>query len=126
MEEALGEELSFKSPRTPIYAPHFVMYVKDLLVQKYGLPLVEKGGLNVITTLDLNTQNMAQNIVTAEVDNDWYLNLTNGAALVTNPSTGEILAMVGSKDYNDLNGGNVNLTTALRQPGSSIKVVTYS
>jgi membrane peptidoglycan carboxypeptidase len=54
------------------------------------------------------------------------LNISNGAALITNPKTGEILAMVGGKDYQDANGGNVNLTTSLRQPGSSIKVITYS
>lgn len=126
MQEALSEELNFQSPRTPIYAPHFVMYIKDLLIQKYGLPMVEKGGLNVVTTLDLSVQNFAQEVVTTEVDNDWYLNLTNGAALVTNPKNGEVLAMVGSRDYNDTNGGNVNLTTSLRQPGSSIKIVTYA
>lgn len=123
---ALNESLTFKTPQIPIYAPHFVMYVKDLLIQRYGLPLVEKGGLNVITTLDVNLQNKVQDIVTQEVQNDAYLNLTNGAALVTNPKNGDVLAMVGSKDYNDPNGGNVNLTTALRQPGSSIKLVTYS
>ena len=125
-KEALNETLVFNPPQTPIYAPHFVMYVKDLLVKKYGLPLVEKGGLNVVTSLDLNLQNKVQDIVKTEVDNDTYLNLTNGAALVTDPATGDILAMVGSRDYNDPNGGNVNLTTALRQPGSSIKVVTYT
>ncbi len=125
-DEALSEQLIFQSPQTPIYAPHFVMYVKDYLIQKYGLPLVEKGGLNVVTSLDLKTQQMAENVVRNEVNNDAYLNLTNGAALITNPSNGDILAMVGSKDYDDPNGGNVNLTTALRQPGSSIKVVTYS
>lgn len=126
MQQALQEELVFQSPRTPIYAPHFVMYVKDLLVQKYGLPMVEKGGLNVITTLDLDLQEEAQEIVTTEVENNAYLNLTNGAALVTDPKNGDVLAMVGSRDYNDPNGGNVNLTTALRQPGSSIKIVTYA
>lgn len=124
--QALNENLTFETPQTPIYAPHFVMYVKDLLIQKYGLPLVEKGGLNVTTTLDLKLQNRVQDIVKQEVDNDAYLNLTNGAALVTNPANGDILAMVGSRGYNDPNGGNVNLTTALRQPGSSIKVITYS
>jgi len=124
--QALNEPLTFQPTQTPIYAPHFVMYVKDYLVQKFGLPLVEKGGLIVKTSLDLNLQNKAQDIVAQEVNNDAYLNLTNGAALVTNPSNGDILAMVGSHDYNDPNGGNVNLTTALRQPGSSIKVVTYS
>ena len=125
-QKATSENLIFNAPQTPIYAPHFVMYIKDLLIQKYGLPLVEKGGLNVTTTLDLKLQNKVQDIVKQEVDNDAYLNLTNGAALITNPKNGDILAMVGSKDYNDPNGGNVNLTTALRQPGSSIKVVTYT
>jgi 1A family penicillin-binding protein len=125
-ENALNETLVFEPPQTPIYAPHFVMYVKDYLVKKYGLPLVEKGGLNVTTSLDLDTQNKIQDIVRQEIDNDQSLNLTNGAALVTNPSNGDILAMVGSRDYNDPNGGNVNLTTALRQPGSSIKIITYS
>ena len=126
LENSLNESLSFLPPQTPIYAPHFVMYVKDLLVKKYGLPLVEKGGLNVITSLDLKLQDETQGIVKTEVDNDAYLNLTNGAALITNPKNGDILAMVGSRDYNDPNGGNVNITTSLRQPGSSIKVVTYA
>lgn len=126
MEDALNETLEFQPPLTPIYAPHFVMYVKSYLVRRYGLPLVEKGGLNVITTLDLNLQNKVEEIVQSEVAQDAYLNLSNGAALVTNPSTGDILAMVGSKDYNSDDSGNVNLTTALRQPGSSIKIVTYS
>ncbi|MCL5019827.1 MAG: PBP1A family penicillin-binding protein [Patescibacteria group bacterium] len=126
MLNALSENLVFLPPQTPIYAPHFVMYVKDLLIKKYGLPLVEKGGLTVKTSLDLKLQDQTQDIVKTEVDNDAYLNLTNGAALITNPKNGDILAMVGSRDYNDPNGGNVNLTTALRQPGSSIKVVTYA
>jgi penicillin-binding protein 1C len=124
--QALNEGLAFQPPQIPIYAPHFVMYVKDLLIQKFGLPLVEKGGLIVKTSLDLNLQNKAQDIIAEEVNNDAYLNLTNGAALVTNPGNGDILAMVGSRDYNDPNDGAVNLTTSLRQPGSSIKVVTYS
>lgn len=123
---ALKENLTFKTPEIPIYAPHFVMYVKDLLIQKYGLAMVEKGGLNVTTSLDLNLQQDVQQIVTDEVNQDAYLNLTNGAALVTNPKNGDILAMVGSKDYNAQDNGNVNLTTSLRQPGSSIKVVTYA
>jgi penicillin-binding protein 1C len=124
--QALAEGLIFQPSQTPIYAPHFVMYVKDLLVQKFGLPLVEKGGLIVKTSLDLNLQNKTQEIVAQEVNSDAYLNLTNGAALVTNPANGDVLAMVGSRDYNDPNDGNVNLTTSLRQPGSSIKVVTYT
>ena len=125
-EAALGETLVFQTPQTPLLAPHFVMYIKDLLVQKYGLALVEKGGLSVITSLDLATQDMAQNIVSNEVSQDSYLQLSNGAALITNPQNGDIIAMVGSHDYHDPNGGAVNVTTALRQPGSSIKIVTYA
>ena len=125
-DDALKENLNFSTPQSPIYAPHFVMYIKDLLVQKYGLGLVEKGGLYVTTSLDLKTQDMAQNIVQSEVAKDAYLNLTNGATVVTNPKNGDILAMVGSKDYSDATSGNFNVATALRQPGSSIKVVTYS
>lgn len=124
-EEALKEELVFSPPQTPLYAPHFVMYIKDLLIKKYGLPMVEKGGLYVTTTLDLKTQDMVQQIVTSEVEKNAYLNLTNGAAIVTNPNNGDILAMVGSKNYSEIDSGNFNVVTALRQPGSSIKVVTY-
>ncbi len=125
-DEALQEELVFATPQTPLYAPHFVMFVKDLLIQKYGISMVEKGGLQVTTSLDLKTQDMAQKIVSSEVEKDAYLNLTNGASLITNPKNGDILAMVGSRDYSDLNSGNFNVTTALRQPGSSIKAVTYT
>jgi 1A family penicillin-binding protein len=125
-DEAYAQTLTFNKPQTPIHAPHFVMYVKDYLAKKYGLPAVERGGLTVITSLDLSLQEKAQEIVANEVSNDAYLNLTNGAALVVNPKNGDILAMVGSRDYDDPNGGANNLTTALRQPGSSIKTLTYS
>ena len=124
-EHALNKELIFSIPQTPLYAPHFVMYIKDLLIKKYGLGLVEKGGLQVTTTLDLKTQDMVQKIITSEVEKNAYLNLTNGASVVTNPKNGDILAMVGSRDYSDPIVGNFNVATALRQPGSSIKVVTY-
>ncbi|HXS15099.1 MAG TPA: PBP1A family penicillin-binding protein [Candidatus Saccharimonadales bacterium] len=124
--DALAEQLTFEPQETPLLAPHFVMYIKDLLVQKYGLPLVEKGGLTVITSLDLPTQQAAQKIVADEVAKDGYLHLTNGAALVTNPQNGDILAMVGSSNYNNPDWGAVNVTTSLRQPGSSIKIVTYA
>lgn len=123
--EAEEEKFIFQTPQIPIYAPHFVMYVKDILVKKYGLAMVEKGGLTVITSLDLKTQELGQKIVSDEVQNNMYLNLTNGAVLITNPKNGDILTMVGSKDYEDPNGGNVNVATSLRQPGSSIKIITY-
>lgn len=124
---ALEEKIVFASPRVGIRAPHFVMYIKDILEKRYGPRMVERGGLRVITSLDLAIQDKAQNIVTQQVQTLASLNVGNAGALVTNPKTGEILAMVGSKDYFDLeHDGNVNVTTALRQPGSSIKVVNYA
>ncbi|RJQ38401.1 PBP1A family penicillin-binding protein [Candidatus Microgenomates bacterium] len=125
-KSAEEKHLEFQPKESPIYAPHFVMYAKDFLIKKYGLAMVEKGGLNVITTLDLKMQDNVQKIVKDEVERNAYLNMTNGAALVTNPQNGDIIAMVGGSDYSNPNSGNVNLTTSLRQPGSSIKVVTYS
>ena len=124
--EALSEKLTFRRGSVAIHAPHFVNYVKDYLVDKYGIAMVERGGLTVKTSLDLTTQNQAETIVSEEVSSAAYLNLTNGALLVTTPSNGDVLAMVGSRDFNDPNGGNVNVTTRERQPGSSIKPVTYA
>ncbi len=124
--QAEEEALTFRQQQTPLHAPHFVMYVKDVLVKKYGLPFVERGGLTVTTSLDLPLQEKAQKIVADEVANDAYLNLTNGAVMITNPKNGDILAMVGSRDFSDPKIGNVNVATSLRQPGSSIKIVTYA
>jgi penicillin-binding protein 1C len=126
-KEAGEKELSFSKIQNKILAPHFVFYVKDLLVQKYGLRAVEQGGLNVITSLDLDLQNYAQATVAAEIDNLERLKVTNGAALITNPKSGEVLAMIGSRDYFDEeHDGNVNVVLAKRQPGSSIKPINYA
>lgn len=125
-DTASKEALSFRTPQRAIHAPHFVQYVKELLIQRYGLAAIEKGGLQVRTSLDLKTQQMAEKIVKQEVDKASYLNLSNGAAVVTNPKNGDVLAMVGSRDFYDPNGGNYNIATSLRQPGSTIKVVTYT
>ncbi|MBI3290484.1 PBP1A family penicillin-binding protein [Candidatus Microgenomates bacterium] len=125
--EAKSEELNFVGQKGPIKAPHFVMYVKQLLAETYGEQYIEQGGLTVTTSLDLNLQEQAQNIVSQEVTDLARLRVGNGAAIVTHPGTGEVLAMVGSRDYFDLTrGGNFNVTTASRQPGSSIKPVNYS
>ena len=126
--EAEKETLAFAPQAINIKAPHFVMYVKDELARRYGQATVEKGGLHVYTTLDLPTQKLAQEAVAKNISNikDRY-NARNGAALITKPKTGEVLAMVGSVDFFDQDeDGNVNLTTSLRQPGSSIKLVNYS
>ncbi|OGM31124.1 penicillin-binding protein 1C [Candidatus Woesebacteria bacterium RIFCSPHIGHO2_01_FULL_44_10] len=126
-EKAGNETLEFAQNKIQILAPHFVMYVRDALEEKYGKEVVEKGGLEVITTLDLEIQKLAEEVVKQEVDKLKNLTVTNGAAVVINPKTGEVLAMVGSRDYFDTtNDGNVNVTTRLRQPGSSIKVINYA
>jgi membrane peptidoglycan carboxypeptidase len=127
-QKAEKEDLKYKKFANDIQAPHFVLYIKDLLIAKYGQNLVEEGGLKVTTSLDLDIQNFAQTTVATEVDKlPTYYHVTNGASLVTDPANGEILAMVGSKDYFDnAIAGNVNITTALRQPGSSIKPLNYA
>ncbi|PIS13831.1 penicillin-binding protein [Candidatus Shapirobacteria bacterium CG09_land_8_20_14_0_10_47_13] len=126
-QAAADEELQFAPQRTDIKAPHFVMYIKDLLAQQYGEAMVEGGGLEVTTSLDLKTQEATEKIVAEEIQKIKGLRIGNSAALVTRPATGEILAMVGSANYFDLpNDGNVNVTLRPRQPGSSIKPVNYS
>ncbi len=126
-EDAATEELVFSHPNISIKAPHFVLWVKDLLEEQFGQETVELGGLRVTTTLDLSTQNMAQLAVATEVNKLSKLRVGNGAALVTNPGTGEILSMIGSRDYFDNDGdGNVNVTLRPRQPGSSIKPIMYA
>lgn len=126
-DDAAGFPLHFASPNIPIRAPHFVLYVKDLLEARYGPRFVEQGGLRITTSLDIGIQEKTQDIVKSHIDGLQSLRVGNGAALVTNPKTGEILAMVGSRDYFNLaTEGNVNVTTSLRQPGSSIKVVNYA
>lgn len=120
-------EVKFASPSGSLKAPHFVMYVKKQLEDKYGQDVVERGGLRVITTLDLKIQEEAQKIVAEEISKvEEKYHITNGASVVIDPKTGEILAMVGSKNYDDPNyDGKVNVALSLRQPGSAIKPVTY-
>lgn len=110
-------------------APHFVAYVKDQLVEKFGQKTVDAGGLRVTTTLDLPLQEKVQTIVKEEVDAVAKLKVSNGAAVVINPKTGEILAMVGSKDYMASESGGYKFNVAvqaLRQPGSAIKPISYA
>jgi penicillin-binding protein 1C len=126
-EAAKKEQLRFKSPAVPIRAPHFVLYVKEYLIKRYGERQVLQGGLRVTTTLDSTLQDKVQSIVSNTIDSLSYLKVGNGSALVTDPKNGEILSMVGSRNYFDSDhDGNVNVTLSLRQPGSSIKVVTYT
>ncbi len=125
-DKAKGEELKF-SKITETQAPHFVLWIKEQLEDKYGIQRVEQGGLRVNTTLDLEIQDFAQQAVASEVAKLKKQNVGNGAAIVTRPGTGEILAMVGSKDYFATDeDGKVNVVLAKRQPGSSIKPLNYA
>lgn len=126
-KQAVAEEIKFKSISTEIKAPHFVFYVRDLLVKKYGERMVNEGGLQVRTSLDLAIQDFTQQTVASEVAKLKQYNASNGGAIVTDPGTGEILAMVGSRNYFDTEiDGNVNVTLAHLQPGSSIKPINYA
>lgn len=107
-------------------APHFVQYVQKILEERYGEAVVEQGGLKVTTTLDWKLQEKAQEIVAEEISKVEKQRITNGATVVIDSQTGEVLAMVGSKNFNDPNyDGQVNVTTSLRQPGSAMKPFTY-
>jgi 1A family penicillin-binding protein len=125
-DEAKQQQLVFALPAENITAPHFVMYVKDQLVRQYGEKIVEQEGLQVTSTLDADIQKIAEDAVASEVAKLEKSNVSNGAAVVTRPATGEILAMVGSRDYFAPGWGNVNVTLANRQPGSSIKPINYA
>lgn len=126
-EAAMKQPLSFRKDVVNITAPHFVMYVRQLLADQYGEDMLNNGGLTIKTTLDSRLQQAAQKIVTDEVVRLERLKVSNGAALITNPKTGEILSMVGSTDYFAFEkDGQVNVTQRPRQPGSSIKPLTYA
>lgn len=127
-QEAKKFELVFKASRETIKAPHFVMYVREYLSDRYGEDIIEHAGLRVITSLDYDLQQLAEKTVkeAAETNSKKY-NATNAALVAMDPKTGQVLAMVGSKDYFDIEAeGNFNVTTAPRQPGSSFKPFAYA
>lgn len=126
--EAKKAEITFQPRRDSIRAPHFVMYVKELLAAKYGEKMLEEGGLRITTTLDIDKQKSAEDIIASLAESNLKKYNAGNAALVSlDPNTGEILAMVGSKDYFDMEAeGNVNVAIRERQPGSSIKPIVYA
>ncbi len=125
-EKEIKKTVVINPPKSTIKAAHFVFYVKSLLEQSYDIKEIEEGGMQVTTTLDLDIQTEAEKILKEEIKNLEGLKVTNGAVLVTRPPTGEILSMVGSVDYFATASGAFNVTTALRQPGSSIKPLNYA
>lgn len=126
-EKASLERITFAPNKQNILAPHFVMYIREKLIAEFGEEVVLKGGLTVKTTLDLNIQKLAEEVAKVELNKLKNLRVGNTGIIVLDPKNGDILAMVGSVDYFDTeHGGNVNVTTRLRQPGSSIKIVNYA
>lgn len=121
--------VEFAQESDSLRAPHFVAYVKDQLIERLGTKIVEAGGLKVTTTLDWKLQEKAQIIVKEEVNKAKNLKVSNGAAIVLDPKSGEVLVMVGSKDYvaTESSGYKYNVVVqGLRQPGSTIKPITYA
>lgn len=138
---AEDEPLTYRTAQNEVgfKAPHFVLYVKEKLIEQFGDKLVEQGGLRVTTTLDYKLQEEAQKIVKEEVDKLKGIKVGNAASIVIDPKTGQILSMVGSKDYfaksepqSCIEGKscsfepNVNATLSLRQPGSATKPINYA
>jgi 1A family penicillin-binding protein len=114
-------------PKTiTIRAPHFVFYVLDQLRAKYGDDLLQNGGITVKTTLDLTKQDLAQQTVTTQINKLSEHHVTNGGLVSIDPRTGDVIAMVGSTDYNAPDFGNVNVTLSDLQPGSSFKPIAYA
>lgn len=139
-KQAENEKVTFSKITTGIKAPHFVLWVQDYLAEKFGEKSLEEGGLKVYTTLDPKLQEIAETAVKNGVEKSSKKYNANNAALVAiDPKTGQILAMVGSKDYfgtsepSGCNPGkncvfepNVNVALSQRQPGSSFKPYVYA
>ena len=126
--KAKSEKVIWQKNNTSGKALHFIFFVRDYLEKKYGKTVVDTGGLKIITTLDYDLQSTAENIVKTHVlENAKKYHATNGALVTIDVKTGQILTMVGSRDYFDKEiPGNYNTATALRQPGSSFKPIVYA
>lgn len=126
-DKAKTEKIEFKPYRENISAPHFVMYVKEQLIDMFGEQMVTEGGLKVTTTLDPKKQEMAEQSIDESYGSITKNGATNAALVAVDPKNGQILAMVGSHDYFDTeNDGQVNVAESPRQPGSSFKPIVYA
>lgn len=138
-ESARNEELNFGEAGTSINAPHFVFYVRELLEERYGEEYLARAGLKITTTLDWELQRKLEEIVARHAEQSRQFGVGNVALVALDPKTGQILAMVGSKDYfadpepagcrpgvNCTFEPNVNVTVRNRQPGSAIKPIVYA
>jgi membrane peptidoglycan carboxypeptidase len=128
-KQALEEKVVFlPKNESGIRAPHFVMFVREYLIDKYGEDEVANGGLRVTTTLDYKMQQMAQDTVkrfAPSLETNYHA--SNTAIVAISPASGDILTMLGSRDYFDPKiDGNYNIATAKRQPGSTFKPFVYA
>jgi 1A family penicillin-binding protein len=142
LEKAKQEKINFSEVREPIKAPHFVMYVKKYLEDKYGEDFLKEKGLKIYTTLDWDLQNFAEQAIKERDKINKQFNANNTALVVINPKTGEILSLIGSKNYFEKsypNGCDEKpekdclfepmfdvATMGARQPGSSFKPFVYA
>ena len=119
---------SYRQPSFDSKYPHWVNFVRAQLEELYDAQTIYRSGFVVYTTLDPIMQDRAQQLVTDQVAAMVDNNTHNGALVSIRPSTGEILAMVGSPDFNNVAiSGQINMATSpTRQPGSSIKPITYA
>lgn len=130
--DALREGYTIVEPEAPLRAPHFVFYAQNEMANLltdlgYSSDAIARGGLRVYTTLDLGIYDLASSAANSQIAGLSANNVSNAAVIVTHPVTGEILTMLGSVDYdNETIDGRVNVTTALRQPGSTMKPFTYA
>ncbi len=128
-DDAKAEQVQFLDvAEAGIKAPHFVFYIREYLESKYGVDAVQKEGLKVITTLDYDLQKKAEETVTEYAPGmEKNFDASNTGMVAVEPVTGQILTMVGSRGYFDETiDGKVNVTTSLRQPGSSFKPIVYA
>jgi penicillin-binding protein 1C len=119
-------DYQFPSPNVPIHQPHWVNYIRNMLEQQFDPQTIYRSGFSVYTTLDPTLQDLATRLIQEQIARLADKHVTNGALVAIRPGTGEILAMVGSADFsNETISGQVNMATSPRQPGSSIKPITY-
>jgi membrane peptidoglycan carboxypeptidase len=131
-DAAIAEGYTLVQPEAPFRAPHFTVYAQSelealLIDLGYSPDDIARGGLRVYTTIDLRLQDLAEQAARNQISSLGGLTITNGAVIVMQPLTGEIMAMIGSLDYeNDAIDGRVNVTISPRQPGSTMKPFTYA
>lgn len=129
VRQALAENtfVKIKSSQQSIFAPHFVFFVLEQLEKKYGKEFIQTGGLRIYTSLDYDMQKKAENTVARGAERNIARGATNAGLVAVDPKTGNILAMVGSKNFFDKSiDGEVNVTISPRQPGSSFKPFVYT